>query len=324
MTAAGLDGLHPFLIPMRLTFRRVQERSGVLLHGPGGWGEFSPFPEYGPEYASRWFAAALEAATMGFPPAVRSEVEVNAIVPATDPDTATRLVQDAGCRTVKVKVAESGQDLAADLDRVAAVRAALGPKGRIRIDANGAWDVATAVLAIGRLQRYDLEYVEQPCQTVAELGDVARRTGVPVAADESIRTADDPIKVARAGGVDILVLKVQPLGGVRRALEIAEAAGVPVVVSSAVETSVGLAAGLAFAAALPDLPYACGLGTATLLKADVTTEPLVPAQGVLAVRSVTPDPAMLTQATPDPETAGALLDRLGAAAAHLALAEGAS
>lgn len=316
MTGIGLDGLHPFRVPLRMAFRRVTERSGVLLHGEGGWGEFSPFPEYGPEYASRWFAAALEAATLGFPAGIRDVIEVNAIVPATDPATATRLVREAGCRTVKVKVAETGQDLAADLDRVAAVRAALGPDGCIRIDANGAWDVATAVMAIGRLKQYDLEYVEQPCQTVPELREVARRAKVLVAADESIRTADDPVRVARDGGVDILVLKVQPLGGVRRALEIAEAAGAQVVVSSAVETSVGLAAGLAFAAALPELPYACGLGTASLLKADVTTAPLVPTDGMLTVRTVVPDPALLTQATPDPETAGRLLDRLGAAAAY--------
>ena len=313
----GLHGLHPFRVPMRMTFRRVRERTGVLLHGDAGWGEFSPFPEYGAAYASRWLAAAREAAIDGFPPPVRDRVEVNAIVPACDPTTASALVRDAGCRTVKVKVAESGQDLAADVERVAAVRDALGPDGRIRVDANGAWDVATAVLALGRLGAFGLEYAEQPCATVEELVDVRRRADVPVAADESIRTADDPVRVAAAGGVDVLVLKAQPLGGVRRALDVAAAAGVPVVVSSALETSVGLAAGLAFAAALPELPYACGLGTGRLLRADVTDDPLVAVDGYLRVRSVVPDPALLTQATPDPVTAATLLDRLGDAAEHL-------
>lgn len=305
--------LVPFRVPMRIRFRRTDVRMGVLLQGPVGWGEFSPFPEYGPDYAARWLAAAREAATVPPPPPVRTEVPVNTTVPAVDPQTAAALVRGSGCTTAKVKVAESGQSLADDVDRVAAVRDALGPTGRLRVDANGAWDVETALLALARLDRYDLEYVEQPCATMEELAAVRRRSRVPVAADESIRTADDPVRAVRAGAVDIVVLKVQPLGGVHAALEVAEAAGVPVVVSSALETSVGLAAGLAFAAALPELPHACGLGTATLLAGDVTTAPLVPVDGMLAVRAVEPDPALLAQHAPDPDTALMLLDRLAAA-----------
>lgn len=319
MATDGLSDLRVFRIPMRVRFRRQDERTGMLLRGPAGWGEFSPFPEYGPATTARWFAAAREAATRPFPDAVRREVEVNTTIPAVDPDRARELAAASGCRTAKVKVAEPGQDLQDDLERIAAVREALGPSGRLRVDANGAWDVPTAEHAIGRLERAagGLEYVEQPCATLDELREVRGRVDVAIAADESIRTAEDPLHAARTDAVDVLVLKVQPLGGVRAALEIADAAGLPVVVSSALETSVGLAAGVAFAAALPELPYACGLGTATLLAGDVTDTPLVPRDGTLPVRRVAPDAASLDQFAAGPEQTGAWLERLRAAAAAL-------
>jgi o-succinylbenzoate synthase len=316
---ASITDLRPFRVPLRLRFRGVTERTGVLLRGPAGWGEFSPFPEYGPAYASRWLAAAREAALQPFPAPVRDVVHVNTTVPAVDPPTAHRLAADSGCRTAKVKVAESGQDLAGDVERVAAVRDALGPDGRIRVDANGAWDVESAVLAIGRLDRAagGLEYVEQPCRTLDELREVRRRVAPPIAADESVRTAADPLHIAGLDAADLVVVKVQPLGGVRRALEVVAAAGLPAVVSSALETSVGLAAGVALAAALPELPFDCGLGTATLLGNDVTGDPLTPQDGWLPVRRVAPDAAMLDQAMPDPEVTMALLERLQEADAHL-------
>jgi O-succinylbenzoate synthase len=312
--------LRAFVVPMRLRFRRVTTRAGVLLQGPAGWGEFSPFPDYGPAYASRWLAAAQEAATLAFPDPVRDRVPVNTTVPAVPPQQAYDLAAASGCTTAKVKVAETGQDLADDLARVSAVRDALGPQGRIRVDANATWDVESAVLAITRLDRAagGLEYVEQPCATLEEMREVRRRVNVPLAADESVRTAQDPLRIAGLDAADIVVVKVQPLGGVHRALEVIDAAGLPAVVSSAIETSVGLAAGVALAAALPDLPYACGLGTATLLAADVTDQPLLPDAGFLPVRRVAPDPAMLDQAAPDPEQTLALFDRMQAAAAHLA------
>jgi o-succinylbenzoate synthase len=307
--------LRPFSIPLRHRFRGVTSREGVLLRGEAGWGEFSPFPEYGPEVTRQWLAAAREAAEEPFPSAVRDRIPVNTTVPALDPETAHRLVARSGCTTAKVKVAEPGQELADDLDRVAAVRAALGPEGAIRVDANGAWDVPTAAHALERLQQAagGLEYAEQPCATLEELADLRGRVAVALAADESIRTADDPLRVAGLAAADVVVIKVQPLGGVRRALEVVDAAGLPAVVSSAVETSVGLAAGVALAAALPELPYACGLGTATLLAGDVTTSPLEPRDGGLDVRRPTCDPALLDQWTPGPEEAVALLERLRAA-----------
>jgi o-succinylbenzoate synthase len=269
---------------MSTRFRGQTVREGVLLHGPAGWGEFSPFPEYGPRECARWLACAREAAFEGWPAPVRASVPVNATVPAVGPQAAYDLVRRSGCGTAKVKVAEHGQSFADDLARVEAVRDALGPSGRVRVDANGAWDVGEAVRRLKELDRFGLEYAEQPCATLEELAAVRRACDVPIAADESIRRAEDPLRVRAAEAADIAVVKVQPLGGVRAALRVVEACGLPAVVSSAVETSVGLAAGIALAAALPELPYACGLGTMSLLSGDVVSDSLVPVDGMLAVR----------------------------------------
>lgn len=311
--SAGRPGraLRTFRIPLRTTFRRVDHRAGVLVQGPCGWGEFSPFPEYGPETCRRWLAAAREAAFRSWPVALREHVAVNTTVPAVGPEQAHAMVTASGCATAKVKVAEGGD--AADLARVEAVRDALGPHGRVRVDANGGWDTDTAVRMIGALDRFDLEYVEQPVATLAEMAQVRRHVDVPLAADESVRTAEDPLRIADLAAADIVVLKVQPLGGVWAALEVAEAAGLPAVVSSAVETSVGLAAGLALAAALPDLPYACGLGTAPLLAGDVVDDPLVPVDGMIAVRRPPPSEAAMARWAPPAEETRRLRDRLEAA-----------
>ncbi|MEJ7705345.1 MAG: o-succinylbenzoate synthase [Geodermatophilaceae bacterium] len=275
-------------------------------------GEFSPFLDYGPPVTPRWWAAAVEAAQDGWPLPRRMTIPVNVTVPAVAADQAARIVRDSGgCRTAKVKVAERGQTLGEDLDRVAAVRGALGVGGRIRVDANAAWDVEDAVRAIRSLSRYDLEYVEQPCATLADLAVVRRRVDVPLAADESVRTAEDPLRITGMEAADIVVLKVQPLGGVRRALAVAEACGLPVVVSSALETSVGIAAGVALAAALPELPYACGLATVQLLVGDVCSQPLLPMNGMLAVRRVEPD--LIDDMRADVDTATAWRARISAA-----------
>jgi O-succinylbenzoate synthase len=283
-----------FAIPLRTRFRGIAVREGMLLRGPAGWGEFSPFWDYDDATGVPWLQAALEAADGGWPPPLRDRVPVNVTVPAVAPERVAEIVRaSAGCRTAKVKVAEPGQTLRDDVARVEAVREALGASGKVRIDANGAWDVATAVRAIQELARFGLEYVEQPCAGVEELAAVRRRVDVPIAADESIRRAGDPLLVARAEAADIAVLKVQPLGGVRACLRIAEQIGLPAVVSSAVETSVGIAAGVALAAALPELPYACGLATVQLLQRDVVADPLLPVDGALPVRRPEPDPASL-------------------------------
>jgi o-succinylbenzoate synthase len=304
-----------FAIPMTTRFRRVDRREGVLLHGHEGWGEFSPFAEYPPAVCTRWLDAAVEAANTPWPPPQRDRIPVNVIVPALDPESAAARVRASGCATAKVKVAEPGQSHADDLARVEAVRDALGPSGRVRIDANGAWDVDTAQRRITDLHRFDLEYVEQPCPTLDDLAALRRRIDVPIAADESLRTAADPLRVVLRHAADIVVLKVQPLGGVWPALRIAESVGLPAVVSSALETSVGIAAGVALAAALPDLPYACGLATVSLLAGDVVDDPLVPTDGFLPVRRPSVDEARLAEYELTGDDAEPWLTRLAAAEA---------
>jgi O-succinylbenzoate synthase len=276
-----------FSIPLTTRFRGIEVREGMLLRGDAGWGEFSPFLEYDAATAAPWLAAAHEAADLGWPDPVRDRVPVNVTVPACDPERARAIVLASnGCRTAKVKVAEPGQDPGEDEARLEAVRDALGPDGLIRIDANAGWDVATAIARIPVLDRAagGLEYVEQPSSSVEDLAAVRRRVGVRIAADESIRRAEDPYRVRDLDAADIAVLKVQPLGGVRACLRIAEEIGLPVVVSSALETSVGIAAGVALAAALPALDHACGLATVQLLAGDVVEESLVPVDGVLTTR----------------------------------------
>jgi O-succinylbenzoate synthase len=263
---------------------RIGDRPVTLLHGPAGWGECSPLARY-PSDPTVCRRAAEEAATVGFPPALRSEIPVNALV-----DGPFVPGEIGKFPAVKVKVRDP-----AGVELVAAVREAVGPATAVRVDANGAWDVDTAVAMIGRLARYDVEYVEQPTGSLDDLARVRRRVGVPVAADECIRTVADARRLRQLEAADVIVLKQQPLGGVRAALEVAEAAGVPAVVSSMMETSVGIAAGVALAAALPALPYACGLATLGALPGDVTRDPLVPVDGVLHVRSVEPDAELLAR-----------------------------
>jgi O-succinylbenzoate synthase len=298
---------HVYSIPMRTRFRGITVREGMLVRGDAGWGEFSPFLEYDARVAEPWLRAAREAADEGWPAPLRDTVPVNVTVPAVEPAQAASIVRDSnGCRTAKVKVAEPGQTLSEEEARLEAVRDALGPGGRIRVDANGLWSVDEAVTRIPLLDRAaaGLEYVEQPTATVEELAAVRRRIGVPIAADESIRRAADPYRVRDLEAADVAVLKVQPLGGVRACLRIAEDIGLPVVVSSALETSIGIAAGVALAAALPELPYACGLATVQLLTDDVTAEPLLPSAGRLRARRPEIDPAALARTlAPDERSA---------------------
>ena len=293
-------------IPLQVRFRGVREREALLLRGPAGWGEFAPFLEYGDAESARWLAAAVEAAYVGSPAPLRASVPVNATVPAVGPERVGEILSRYdGCRTAKVKVAEPGQTIEDDVARVAAVRAAMGASARLRVDANGGWPVAEARQAVRRLAAYDLEYVEQPCRTVEELAELRAALGrdglpVPIAADESIRKAADPLRVRDLGAADVVVVKVAPLGGVRSALEIVAACGLPAVVSSALETSVGIGAGVALAAALPDLRHACGLGTVELLAGDVAATPLVPVGGEIAARRAEPDDGLLARwAAPD-------------------------
>ncbi|WP_146361676.1 o-succinylbenzoate synthase [Arthrobacter yangruifuii] len=302
-------------IPMRVKFRGILHREALLLSGPAGWGEFAPFPEYSDAEAVPWLASALEASWEGYPDPVRSSVPVNGTVPAVPvSEVEAVLARFGNVSAVKVKVAEAGQSPQEDLARVAEVRRLL-PDAGIRVDANEGWDVSTAVDTLTALAGAGLEYAEQPVAGIAGLRAVRtelRRRGVPVliAADESVRKESDPLKVAREDAADLIVVKAAPLGGVRRALEIVAQAGLPAVVSSAIDTSVGIRTGVALAAALPELPYACGLGTLSLMAGDVTGDSLVPDGGALAVRDVPVSGELLERFAASPERTRWWLDRL--------------
>jgi O-succinylbenzoate synthase len=294
-----LASAHVVALPLVTRFRGIDVREALVLRGPLGWSEFSPFVEYGDAEASAWLRAALDFGWREPPAGLRDRIRVNATVPAVAAgDVAAVLARFPGCRTAKVKVADAGQTLSDDVARVRAVRQVLGPEGRIRVDANGLWSVDEAEHAIHALADCDLEYVEQPCSSVDELADIRQRVkymGVPIAADESVRKAEDPLAVARAEAADLLVVKAQPLGGVTAASLIVAEAGLPVVVSSALDTSIGLSMGAHLAACIPELEYDCGLGTAALLAADVTTERMLPVDGHVPVRRVDADPALLAR-----------------------------
>jgi O-succinylbenzoate synthase len=294
-----LDTAHVVALPLVTRFRGILVREALLMRGPFGWTEFSPFTEYDDDESAAWLRAAIDFGWHEAPPILRDSIPVNATVPAVTADqVAGVLARFPGVRTAKVKVADPGQTLAEDVARVRAVREAMGPEGRIRVDANALWNVDEAEHAIHALAEYDLEYVEQPCATVDELAEIRRRTeylGVPIAADESVRKATDPLAVARAGAADILVIKAQPLGGVHAALRIVEEAGLPVVISSALDTSIGISMGAHLAASIAGLEYDCGLGTAALLAADVTDRPLLPEAGSIGVRRAEVSRALLAQ-----------------------------
>ncbi len=294
-----LDRLHVVALPMRVRFRGITVREVALIDGPAGWGEFGAFLEYEPPEAAHWLAAGIEAAYGEPPSPLRDRIAINATVPAVGADEVPDvLARFPGARTAKVKVAEPGQSVADDVLRVNAVRALMPT---VRVDANGGWTVDEAVSAAKALTADGpLEYMEQPCATVPELAEVRRRVDVPVAADESIRKADDPLRVVREGAADIAVLKVAPLGGVRKLLEIAGQIETPIVVSSALDSAVGIGQGLLAAAALPELEYACGLGTGGLFVEDIVA-PVAPVDGYLQVSLAIPDPARLAALTAAPD-----------------------
>ncbi|GAA1824838.1 o-succinylbenzoate synthase [Nesterenkonia flava] len=305
-------------LPMLTRFRGHTSREAVLFSGPAGWGEFAPFPEYQPPETQHWLASAIEAAWSGLGAPLRRSLPVNATVPAVPPEKVSEILDrygDSGTldavQAVKIKVAEPGQTLDDDVARVREVARQM-PTAGIRVDANGAWSLSEAVTAleqIGAAAEGRLDYAEQPVagiEPLAQLREALERNGIGVriAADEAVRKAEDPLRVARLGAADLIVVKVPPLGGVSRALRIVEEAGLPAVVSSALDTSVGLAAGVALAARLPELPYACGLGTVTLFCDDVVPQPMLPVSGRLRVP--VNDKGHIAAPVPNPQKLAAL------------------
>ena len=309
-----LDNAHVVALPLVTAFRSLTTREAVIIRGPRGATEFSPFDDYSDAESAAWLRAAIEFGWHELPSPLRDWIPVNATVPAINAsEVPALLARFDGCRTAKVKVGGPGTTLTDDVARLRAVRLAMGAEGRIRVDANGAWNVDEAEHAIHALAEFDLEYVEQPCASIDELAEVRERThymDVPIAADESVRRESDPLAVARAGAADILIIKVQPLGGVARALEVVREANLPAVVSSALDTSVGLAMGAHLASVLPDLEFDCGLGTAALLAADVTDAPLLPLEGRIPVRRPQVSDELLARHAADPVRTAAWRERL--------------
>jgi O-succinylbenzoate synthase len=291
----------PFALPLHRAFRGMTVREGLLIRGPSGWGEFAPFEDYSPQRSAPWLAAAAEAAFGTWPQPVREVIAVNAIIPAVNADDAAALarsaVLDHGCTTVKVKVAAPGEKWAEDEARVASVRDAVDvamrgteQEGRvaIRLDANAGWSLDDAVRTLSRLVAYDLDYVEQPCADIEDLRRLREEVDVRVAVDESVRV--DGVAMSELAGIaDVVIVKVGPVGGVRAGVRLVDSWPGEVVVSGALDSAVGLAAGVALAAALPRQPGACGLGTGALLAEDVIAAPLVPVAGTLTVGRVSPD-----------------------------------
>ena len=299
-----LADAHVVVLPMRVRFRGITTREAVVLRGPAGWTEFSPFVEYDDAEAAAWLRATVDFGWTDHEPAADS-VPVNATVPAIAADAvADLLARYPGCTTAKVKVAEPGTTVDDDVARVAAVRRVMGPEAAVRVDANGLWSVEQASAALERLAPFDLQYAEQPCATVPELAELRSRVaglGVRVAADESVRKASDPLAVARAGAADVLVVKAQPLGGISAARAVIADAGLPCVVSSALDTSVGLGMGAFLAAAAMTPGYAAGLGTAAMFAGDVTADPLLPVGGRVPVRRVDVEPELVERSAASPE-----------------------
>jgi len=284
-----LGSLKVVALATKTDFRSVTSREVALFEGPMGWGEFSPFLEYSYEESVPWLLSAIEAAFVHTPVGVRNAIEVNATLPAMDdPEEIEKILNGfEGTKVVKIKV---GGEPEIDLARIACVRE-LRPEAKIRLDVNGLWSVNQAHAFL--IQAGEIEYVEQPCSTIEELRELKLRMEIKIAGDEIIRKAKDPINLDLSGAIDIVMLKVAPLGGIARALEIARHYSLPVAVSSALESAIGISHGLKLAAAIPELNYACGLGTGALLAVDVAELPIV--DGKIEVADVTPDSLALNK-----------------------------
>jgi O-succinylbenzoate synthase len=278
-----LETLRVVTLPTTTNFRGVTVREVALIHGEYGWGEFSPFFEYDDAESAPWLACAIEAATQPKPRLYRTHVSVNGTIPAlNDPADLEKIIDSfPGVKTFKVKV---GTDVSEDLHRLDLVRT-LRPNATIRVDVNGLWSVDEAEKFINSIG--DVEYVEQPCATIEELRELKKRVDVKIVGDEVLRKAKDPFTVDLSGAVDYLMLKVQPLGGVKRAHKLAEHHNLPVVVSSALESAVGINYGLILGASFEDMRFDCGLGTGSLLAKNVAELPIV--DGKIAISDVIPN-----------------------------------
>jgi O-succinylbenzoate synthase len=274
----ALASLRVLALPMRTTFRSLDIRETALFKGENGWGEFAPFVEYSDQESLPWLESAIEAADEPLSLALRESIPINATVPASNDKAEIEQILSwyPGVDTVKIKV---GTGIQEDLVRIAVVRKHL-PKAKIRIDVNGSWSVKEALFNINAIYEVTgdlLEYVEQPVTSLVELKQLKEgmTVDVKIAGDEVLRKAKDPFAISLDGAIDILMLKVSPLGGIKRAMDLASHHKLPVVISSALESAVGISYGLALAARVPKLDYACGLGTSALFNQDIGDIPIV-------------------------------------------------
>lgn len=277
------DSLKVVGLPTKTNFRGISSREVALFEGPSGWGEFSPFLEYDDNESVTWLTSAIEAAFAPRPVRLHEFIEVNATLPALNDPLEIQKILDSfpGCSVIKVKVGSNGPQ---DRERISIVRS-LRPDAVIRIDVNGLWNVDEAEFFLNSIG--EIEYVEQPCATVEELRELKKRTSILIVGDEIVRKASNPFEIDLDGAVDILMLKVAPLGGITRGLRIAQRHGIPVVVSSALESAVGISYGLTFASAIKELNFACGLATGSLLASDVGINPII--DGKMSVSAISPD-----------------------------------
>ena len=299
-------------IPMRTPFRGVNHREALIFQGER-FAEWSPFLEYEDAEAATWLRGAISWANDPLPKLSRTEIRINATLPAVDPEDIAQVLKQFGSfSTVKIKVASKNEPLSQDIARIEKVRE-LYPNARIRLDANGGYSIDQALELVDQLDGFNIEYLEQPVMSIAELAELRSRiagSGIKIAADESIRKSADPIEVMRAHAADIVMLKAQPLGGVNASLAIAQELGLEVVVSSALETSLGISQGLHLAGALPELNYDCGLGTLNLFQGDIVRDSLTPTDSVLEVKVSEPDPELLEKYAASPERTTWWLERL--------------
>ena len=290
----ALASLRVLALPMRTTFRSLDVRETALIKGESGWGEFAPFVEYSDQESLPWLESAIEAADKALSPALRESIPINATVPASNDEAEIEQILSwyPGVDTVKIKV---GTGIKEDLARIQEVRKHL-PKAKIRIDVNGSWSVKEALSNISAIYEVTgdlLEYVEQPVASLDELKQLKEGISVDVkiAGDEVLRKAKDPFAISLDGAIDILMLKASPLGGIKRAMDLASHHKLPVVISSALESAVGISYGLALAARIPKLDYACGLGTSALFNQDISDIPII--SGAIKVKSYPIDIAQI-------------------------------
>ena len=289
MDLSLLESMRVIALPTKTNFRGITVREVALFEGEYGWGEFSPFLEYDYQECAPWLMCALEAATKPRPQLYRNSVRVNGTIPATNDKKVIKSLVDTyqGVKTFKVKV---GDNLGEDIVRLVQIRS-LGRDIKIRIDVNGLWSVQDALTNLYAFYEEvgPFEYVEQPCATLEELRELKASIHIPlkIAVDEALRKAKDPFAIDLSGAADLVMLKVQPLGGIARAHQLAEYHKLPVVVSSALESAVGINYGLQLAASFPEMNFDCGLGTGSLMSADVAS--LLIVNGEIEITEVEPD-----------------------------------